>query len=370
VVKNSLSQLSKQLNYYKARLLRRMFWGRGNAYKNAFHIIIVIMTVLLVQTGLITRSDDSDQVKALDVNYGIYGNSDLLLQGETISTVVAVDRVANFKVTTHVVGKRETLEGIAKRYRVSENTIIWANEDKIDYYDRNVITGDRLKIPQIDGVLLALDKNDTLKTVLKKVNNGNRFDVIEINELVGPKYSLKGKKSVFIPGATKDPPPPKYDDPRGTAPSNEGYIPSPYSGAAIGGLPAGFFDDPLTHPGCAGYGYSRGYRPGTPPYGHTGVDLTKAGGCPIRAAGAGTVTFAGWGMYGTGIAVTIDHGGGVITSYYHGSEVWVNPGQRIDKGDLIMQMGCTGNCSGTHLHLTMKLNGTIIDPASYIPYRR
>jgi murein DD-endopeptidase MepM/ murein hydrolase activator NlpD len=136
--------------------------------------------------------------------------------------------------------------------------------------------------------------------------------------------------------------------------------------AALGSLPKGTFDDPLTSPKCSGYRQTRGYTSA-----HNGADLAKNGGCPIRAVAAGTVTYAGWKGYGAGYTVIIDHGGGVETQYLHGDgNIWVKAGQHVSKGQDIMYMGTTGNSTGVHLHLTLKYKGVAIDPSPYIPYRR
>jgi murein DD-endopeptidase MepM/ murein hydrolase activator NlpD len=125
------------------------------------------------------------------------------------------------------------------------------------------------------------------------------------------------------------------------------------------------FVNPLSNPGCAGYIQSRGFW-GI--YAHNGVDLAKNGGCPVRAAAEGDVIFAGWSDYGEGYNVRIYHGNGVQTSYYHGETIWVSVGDHVTAGQEIMYMGCTGNCSGTHVHLGLRLDGTFIDPSPYIPY--
>ena len=66
--------------------------------------------------------------------------------------------------------------------------------------------------------------------------------------------------------------------------------------------------------------------------------------------------------------VQIDHGGGIITHYYHGSEVYVRTGQRVSQGDLIMYMGTTGNSTGVHLHFTLFKNGVAVDPEGFVPF--
>jgi len=98
---------------------------------------------------------------------------------------------------------------------------------------------------------------------------------------------------------------------------------------------------------------------------HTGVDLSASSGTPIRAAAGGVVASAGW-LGGYGNAVVIDHGGGRATLYAHQSAMNVRPGQEVDKGEVIGRVGCTGSCTGPHLHYEVRLNGNPVDPSPYL----
>jgi murein DD-endopeptidase MepM/ murein hydrolase activator NlpD len=98
---------------------------------------------------------------------------------------------------------------------------------------------------------------------------------------------------------------------------------------------------------------------------HTGIDLAALSGSPIRAAAAGVVVIAApYGGYGN--AVVIDHGGGLATLYAHQSKIVVSKGQAVAKGDLIGYVGCTGLCTGPHLHFETRENGTPVDPMKYL----
>ncbi|MGH9263712.1 MAG: murein hydrolase activator EnvC family protein [Acidimicrobiales bacterium] len=106
-----------------------------------------------------------------------------------------------------------------------------------------------------------------------------------------------------------------------------------------------------------------GYRWGSL---HAGIDIANGTGTPIRAAKAGTVILAGWnGGYGN--CVVIDHGGGFSTLYGHMTRLRTSEGQRVDQGDLIGDMGSTGNSTGSHLHFETRVNGSAQDPTRYLP---
>lgn len=98
---------------------------------------------------------------------------------------------------------------------------------------------------------------------------------------------------------------------------------------------------------------------------HTGVDLGADSGTPIRAAASGTVVSAGW-MDGYGNATVIDHGGGLATLYGHQSALLVSAGQKVGQGETIGRVGCTGSCTGPHLHFEVRVNGSPVDPMPYI----
>lgn len=98
---------------------------------------------------------------------------------------------------------------------------------------------------------------------------------------------------------------------------------------------------------------------------HTGIDLAGDAGTPIRAAADGIVISAGW-MGGYGQATVIDHGGPLATMYGHQSQILVREGQAVTRGQIIGRVGCTGTCTGPHLHYEVRINGTPVNPASYL----
>jgi murein DD-endopeptidase MepM/ murein hydrolase activator NlpD len=109
----------------------------------------------------------------------------------------------------------------------------------------------------------------------------------------------------------------------------------------------------------SGFGYRWGAL-------HAGIDIANGTGTPIRAAKGGTIILAGWnGGYGN--CIVIDHGGGFSTLYGHMSRLRASDGQRVSQGDLIGDMGSTGNSTGSHLHFETRVNGSPQDPTRYLP---
>jgi len=98
---------------------------------------------------------------------------------------------------------------------------------------------------------------------------------------------------------------------------------------------------------------------------HTGLDIATSTGTTIKVVSEGKVTFSGYkGSYG--YLVKVDHGKGVETWYAHCSKLYVKEGQKVSAGDKIAAVGSTGNSTGPHLHLEIRINGTAVNPQRYL----
>jgi murein DD-endopeptidase MepM/ murein hydrolase activator NlpD len=101
---------------------------------------------------------------------------------------------------------------------------------------------------------------------------------------------------------------------------------------------------------------------------HLGVDIGILRSLDVRAAAAGTVTEVGYlaGFEGYGNVVLVDVGDGYSTLYAHLTSPSVTPGEWLDSGDAVGIAGCTGSCTGTHLHFELRQDGEPIDPEPYL----
>lgn len=100
---------------------------------------------------------------------------------------------------------------------------------------------------------------------------------------------------------------------------------------------------------------------------HTGVDIGASTGTTVKAANGGTVIFSGW--KGTlGKLIVISHGNGIQTYYGHCSSLLVSAGETVSAGQAIAKVGSTGRSTGPHLHFEIRVNGSAINPQSYIGY--
>jgi murein DD-endopeptidase MepM/ murein hydrolase activator NlpD len=115
---------------------------------------------------------------------------------------------------------------------------------------------------------------------------------------------------------------------------------------------------PVSGPVTSGFGLRWGRM-------HEGIDIAVAEGTPVRAAGAGTVIYAGW-MGGYGNLVVVDHGNGLSTAYAHNSSLGVGVGQSVTAGLVVSYSGKTGNSTGPHVHFEVRVNGSAVDPLGYL----
>lgn len=98
---------------------------------------------------------------------------------------------------------------------------------------------------------------------------------------------------------------------------------------------------------------------------HGGIDQNAPTGTPFVATAEGVVKFAGW-KPGFGNTVEVDHGFGVTTLYAHASKLLVRAGKRVRREEVIGQIGCTGVCTGAHVHYEVRVNGRAVDPRNFV----
>lgn len=121
---------------------------------------------------------------------------------------------------------------------------------------------------------------------------------------------------------------------------------------------------PAAGPVTSGYGYRTHPIFGDTRF-HSGVDIGAPYGAPVISSDDGSVIFAGV-TSGYGNSIVVDHGGGLSTTYNHLASFLVSSGQTVARGVQIGTVGCTGYCTGPHLHFEVRVNGSPVDPMPYL----
>lgn len=243
------------------------------------------------------------------------------------------------RVEYYVVRAGDTAAGIASRFGVSINTILWENKLTI----RSVLQpGDRLAILPTTAITHTVRRGDTVQSIAKQY--GSAPEKI----LAWNPADLRVGDKVMVPDGTPPAPP---APPRlapvarilrpANAPVGEGRMVWPTAWRII----------------------TQYFR-----WRHSGIDIDGDYTTPIYAADAGVVIHAGWGRTrgGYGIYVDIDHGNGLVTRYGHASKLFVSVGDPVARGQSIAMVGTTGRSTGTHLHFEVIKNGRKVNPLEYV----
>lgn len=250
----------------------------------------------------------------------------------------------------YVVERGDTPGGIARRFGIQPETLLGGNP-LLSQESSLLQTGVELIILPIDGVLHDVQPGDTLESI-------STLYGIPTDEIIayGPNnlefpYRVYPATQIMVPGAVREVfvwTPPTLASVTGSSYEGRGVRP-----VIVG---TGTFVYPVNS-----RNYSQYYW-----YGHRGLDIALPEGSAVFASDTGTVTFAGWNIYGYGNLIVVNHGNGFETFYAHLSAINVGPGQIVYQGNVIGATGNTGNSSGPHIHFEIRLNGNQDDPCWYI----
>lgn len=154
-----------------------------------------------------------------------------------------------------------------------------------------------------------------------------------------------------------------------STPENVALEADTLTAAYAAGLPGLGWREPFLLPvageSTSSYGDPRQYGVGGNISYHRGADIAAPEGTPIRATNAGVVRVAGFYPIKGGLVV-LDHGGGVFSLYFHQSEILVEAGQRVRRGEVVGEVGSTGLSTGPHLHWEMRVAEEPTNPLEWV----
>lgn len=258
------------------------------------------------------------------------------------------------EIYQHGVKEGETLKSIADKYSLrSVNTIMWLNS--LSSKDP-IKPGQTLKILPVDGVLHKVKKGDTVCSIAKNYGligkdedcGSGAQPIVDypFNTFTDDNFGLQVGQYLVIPDGVMPAP-----DQTSVSTFAKTFTPNAGSVSALGQ-----FIWPTSGV------ISQGFK-----WYHKGIDIANRVGTAILAADSGKVVVAGWtDNTGYGNRVIIDHGNGFVTLYGHMSQVNVQVGQTVRRGDVIGLMGSTGRSTGPHCHFEVRHGGVNEDPMSYL----
>lgn len=271
-------------------------------------------------------------------------------------------------VITYTVQTGDTLFGIADKFGLLPETLLWGNQIVLGDNPHNLRPGQELVILPVNGTYYRWQAGDGLNTVAKFFGvtpeviinwPGNKLDPDTIGDYAHP--NIEAGTWLVVPGGKREyvtwsAPEIPLDNPGVAKVLGPGACENVTSGA----VGSEMFIWPANSHKLSGYDYS-------PSTNHSGIDIDGETGDPVYAADSGVVVYAGWNNWGYGNVVVINHGNGWQTLYAHLNAINVGCGQSVVQGGIIGAIGETGNAAGSHLHFEMMYKGTKVNPWDYLP---
>jgi len=325
-----------------------LYRQRGKYARPFLHFGTIALVFLVITFGpfLLQTAEKEQQEQQ---SRSILGTANA--QGDSFKTLQA-EEVKQFRggeIINYAVQDGDTLSSIAEKYGLQVSTIIW--ENNLDEKAK-LKPGQELRILPVDGVRHKAQRGETIFSIGKRYGLEDEAEAQRIvnypfNEFLNDEtFELATGQYLMIPDGVK----PTVAAPRPVSRFASRLTPDAGSVTATGSF---------VWP--ASGRITQGFR-----FYHKGFDIANKGGGAILAADSGTIAAASWDGSGYGNRIMINHGNGQVTLYGHLSLIQVQVGQRVNRGDVIGQMGSTGRSTGVHLHFEIRQGGILIDPGGFL----
>ena len=293
---------------------------------------------------------------------------------EVDATAASEPVVERFAFTTHEVAVGDTLTSIGAQYGVDSQYLVW-NNPEVGADPDMLITGETLLVPGTPGIVYDVKLGDTVSEIAATYGIDPAAIVsFAPNGLASADVIVEGS-ALVLPGGVPPPPPPpvvvETPAPVETDPATPEPPPSAPPPRAAAAAPA---PPPPPPPAEVSSGYiwpvsgplNSRFGPRWGSF-HSGIDIGAGYGTGVAAAASGQVVLASYSGYGYGNYIIVRHDDGSETLYAHLSSIWVSLGQHVGHGETIGAVGCTGWCTGPHLHFEVRIGGSPVDPLAYLP---
>jgi len=315
----------------------------------------VLQASVLPETLITAQSTETPLPLALLSTAPVPSAGEMMMAASVPSTPVPTPSPPVYIIYT--VQDGDTVDGLAARYGISPESIIWNN---LDLENADVLSvGQFLRLPMSDGIIYEVRMGDTVSDLAAKFSVDMESIVGFAGNHLASADGIAENQVIFVPNGTLPPPPPAATPEPPAAPS----LPSspPAAAPAAPGPPS---SSGLIWPA---YGPVSSYFSSSHPLG-IDIDQYNSPGGPIVASASGVVTFAGGSSCCSyGLYVVVNHQNGFETLYAHMASFTVSQGEYVNQGDVIGYVGLTGYTTGYHLHFEVHLNGAVVNPLNYLP---
>ena len=327
----------KTKSWLAASLYRqRGRWARPFIHSGMALLVVIGVALgpVLISEGLGTSWQESVLPQAISLATASTG----------LQTATLVSAKPRAEVIEYKVQPGDTISTIAEKFGISVDTIRWENDLKSV---KAIKEGQILRILPVTGLQHKVKRGENIYSIAKKYQ-------IDAQSIVDWPYNSFANDETFALAVGQILMAPDAIKPKAIPVAPRDFFAKvPGAGVAAG---TGQFVWPTSGR------ISQGFR-----WYHKAIDIANKAAPDILVADSGVVVASGWPRgWGYGNRVMVDHGNGFSTLYAHLSKIYVQAGQKVNKGQALGKMGSTGRSTGVHLHFELKKNGISQDPLAYL----